>query len=129
MDEEMKNLGYSPRLIRVLKDREKKFFIDNNEVIDNIKKRIKEEFSLYDDSKILKSIIMGIGPIDDNIDFEFSKTINKIIKSEIRDNKISKILKELFKYIKVCIILYIQFIESDSKNLIVSSIFLVVSLI
>lgn len=94
MDEEMKNLGYSPRLIRVLKDREKKFFIDNNEVIDNIKKRIKEEFSLYDDSKILKSIIMGIGPIDDNIDFEFSKTINKIIKSEIRDNKISKILKE-----------------------------------
>ena len=94
MDEEMKNLGYSPRLIRVLKDREKKFFIDNNEVIDNIKKRIKEEFSLYDDNKILKSIIMGIGPIDDNINFEFSKTINKIIKSEIRDNKISKILKE-----------------------------------
>lgn len=94
MDEEMKNLGYSTRLIRVLKDREKKFFIDNNEVIDNIKKRIKEEFSLYDDNKILKSIIMGIGPIDDNIDFEFSKTINKIIKSEIRDNKISKILKE-----------------------------------
>ena len=71
MDEEMKNLGYSPRLIRVLKDREKKFFIDNNEVIDNIKKRIKEEFSLYDDNKILKSIIMGIGPIDDNINFEF----------------------------------------------------------
>ena len=94
MDEEMKNLGYSPRLIRVLKDREKKFFIDNNEVIDNIKKRIKEEFSLYDDNKILKSIIMCIGTIDDNINFEFSKTINKIIKSEIRDNKISKILKE-----------------------------------
>ena len=94
MDEEMKKLGYNPRLIRVLNDREKKFFIDNNEVIDNIKKRIKEEFSLYDDSKIVKSIIMGIGPIDDDIDIEFVKDINQIIKSEIRDNKISKILKE-----------------------------------
>jgi hypothetical protein len=91
MDEEMKNLGYSPRLIRVLNDKEKKFFIDNNEVIDNIKKRIKEEFSLYDDSKIIKSIIMGIDPISDT---GFTNDVNQIIKSEIRDNKISKILKE-----------------------------------
>lgn len=95
MDEEMKKLGYNPRFIRILKNEEKKFFIDNFEIIGNIKKRIKEEFSIDDDDgKILKIITMSINPIDNDSLLH----INQIIKSEIRDNKISKILSESIVY-------------------------------
>lgn len=103
MDEEMKKLGYNPRFIRILKNEEKKFFIDNHDIIDNIKKRVKEEFSKNDtpeikgpsDGQVLKLILMGIDPMDG---LEFLQVVNQIIKSEIRDNKISKILSESIVY-------------------------------
>jgi hypothetical protein len=97
MDEEMKKLGYNIRFIRILTDEKKKFFIDNDEIIDNIKERIKEEFStdVLDDNKILKLIEMSIDPIIDN---GFAQVVNKIIKSEIRNHKISKILEESIVY-------------------------------
>lgn len=103
MDEEMKKLGYNPRFIRILKNEEKKFFIDNHDIIDNIKKRVKEEFSKNDtheikgpsDGQVLKLILMGIDPMDG---LEFLQVVNQIIKSEIRDNKISKIFSESIVY-------------------------------
>jgi len=93
----MKKLGYNIRFIRILTDEKKKFFIDNDEIIDNIKERIKEEFStdVLDDNKILKLIEMSIDPIIDN---GFAQVVNKIIKSEIRNHKISKILEESIVY-------------------------------
>lgn len=93
MDEKMKKLGYNVRFIRILTGEKKKFFIDNDDIIDNIKKRIKEEFSTNDDNKVLKLIEMGIDPL--GIDpMCFTQRVNDIIKSEIRSGKISKILNE-----------------------------------
>jgi hypothetical protein len=90
MSEELKNLGYDYRFIRILSDEDKLFFIKNNDYISKIKERLKDELKIPDD-KLLKVIQMSY---NNENDIDFLKKSKNIIDSEIRNQKISKILSE-----------------------------------
>ncbi len=89
MYELLKKLGYDYRFIRVMSDEDKLFFIKNNDYISKIKERLKDELQIPDD-KLLKVIQMSYNEYND----EFLKKCKDIIDSEIRNQKISKILSE-----------------------------------
>jgi predicted nucleic-acid-binding Zn-ribbon protein len=89
MNEELIKLEYDYRFIRVMTDEDKLFFIKNNDYISKIKERLKDELQIPDD-KLLKVIQMSYNEYND----EFLKKCKDIIDSEIRNQKISKILSE-----------------------------------
>lgn len=90
MDKVLRELGYSDREIRTLNDFEKRFLIDNNEIIPKIKEQIIEKYPKIPENKILVSIMMSLGDYVDDL----FVGIRDIIKSEQRDFKISKLLSE-----------------------------------
>lgn len=92
MNKILKQLGYSDREIRTLDDFEKKFLIDNSEVLPSIKSNIIEEYPNIPEDKILKSILMSIRTGDDS--GEFFEDIKDIVRKTQRDFKLSKILSE-----------------------------------
>jgi hypothetical protein len=89
MNEILKKLGYDIKFIKILSDNEKLFFIKNHDYIHEIKERLKDELQIPDD-KLLKVIQMSYNEYND----EFLKKCKDIIDSEIRNQKILKILSE-----------------------------------
>ena len=90
MEQTLKELVYDLRFIRILSNEEKLFFIENDESIKSIKDTLLEEFKIPED-KILKIIQMSYNY--DGYD-EFLNKVKSAIYSEIRNQKISKILSE-----------------------------------
>ena len=81
---------YSSRFVRILNNDDKSFFIQNYDVIPEIEKRLHDEISIpYD--KTLKSILMSYNYFGET---DFMNNIRDIIYSEIRNNKLNKILSE-----------------------------------
>lgn len=96
MDEELKKLGYDNRSIRSFSDEEKKFLISNNNILPNIKLRIKDQFPKIPDNKLLKVILLSINnDVDELIDsLPIFRPVIQIINSEIRDRKLSQLLEK-----------------------------------
>ena len=90
MDEKLKELGYDLRFIRILSNEEKLFFIENDESIKSIKNTLLEEFKIPED-KIIKVIQMSYNYDGDD---QFLNKVKSTIYTEIRNQKISKILSE-----------------------------------
>ena len=81
---------YGSRFVRILNNDDKSFFIQNYDVIPEIEKRLHDEISIpYD--KTLKSILMSYNYFGET---DFMNNIRDIIYSEIRNNKLNKILSE-----------------------------------
>ena len=97
MNEELIKLGYDYRFVRVMTDEDKLFFIKNHNIISNIKERLRKEFEVPED-KLLKVIQMCHKLPSDiklyDIENEFFKKVNYIIKSEIRNHRLSLVLSE-----------------------------------
>lgn len=91
MDNYLKKFGYGDKFIRTLKEDEKKFLIDNNEIIPELKKSLLLKYPDMDDSKIMKCILMSLK--GDELG-GFYSTMNDHIKSEIREYKLKRILNE-----------------------------------
>lgn len=92
MDKILREFGYSDREIRTLNDFEKRFLIDNNEIMSNIKDQIREKHPKIPEDKIPVSIRMSL--VSEEGDNNLFSSIKEIIKREQRDFKISKLLSE-----------------------------------
>ena len=86
----MAETEYDKRFVRILSDKDKDFFYNNYEVVNNLKARLLNEYDIPED-KILKTLQISYDYEGDN---EFLNNIKDLIYQEIRDNKLSKILSE-----------------------------------